>query len=212
MPRAGGNQPAARRRAVSEPRELRARGRNTKRRLLDAGATVLAAKGYHATRVDDVVKLAETSHGTFYLYFSNKEELFRALAAEVAEDMQALAEALGPLRAGPAGRARLQQWITEFVELYRKHGPVIRAWTEAEIGGSEFGRLGTDLLTQFTGVIVARISEVAPADLDPAIASLVLVAMLERLNYYALTNQVRVEPDAIAETLARVTHASLFGP
>jgi AcrR family transcriptional regulator len=158
------------------------------------------------------VKLAETSHGTFYLYFSNKEELFRALAAEVAEDMQALAEALGPLRAGPAGRARLQQWIAEFVDLYRKHGPVIRAWTEAEIGGSEFGRLGTDLLTQFTGVIVARISEVAPADLDPAIASLVLVAMLERLNYYALTNQVRVEPDAIAETLARVTHASLFGP
>jgi AcrR family transcriptional regulator len=196
---------------VSEPRELRARGRNTKRRLLDAGATVLAAKGYHATRVDDVVKLAETSHGTFYLYFSNKEELFRALAAEVAEDMQALAERLGPLRAGPAGRARLQQWIAEFVELYRKHGPVIRAWTEAEIGGSEFGRLGTDLLTQFTGVIVGRIREVAPADLDPAIASLVLVAMLERLNYYALTNQVRVESDDIAETLARVTQASLFG-
>ncbi len=196
---------------MSEPRELRARGRNTKRRLLDAGATVLATKGYHATRVDDVVKLAETSHGTFYLYFSNKEELFRALATEVAEEMQVLAEALEPLRAGAAGRAELQRWVAQFVELYRRHGPVIRAWTEAEIGGSEFGRLGTDLLTQFTGVIVARIGEVAPPDLDPAIASLVLVAMLERLNYYALTNQVKVKPDAIAETLARVTHASLFG-
>ncbi len=196
---------------MSEPRELRARGRNTKQRLLDAGATVLAAKGYHATRVDDVVKLAQTSHGTFYLYFSNKEELFRALAAEVAEEMQALAEALEPLRAGTTGRARLQRWIKQFVELYRRHGPVIRAWTEAEIGGSEFGRLGTDLLTQFTGVVVGRISEVAPADLNPAIATLVLVAMLERLNYYALTEQVRLEPDAIAETLARVTHASLFG-
>ena len=211
MPRAGGNQPAARRRAVSEPRELRARGRNTKRRLLDAGATVLAAKGYHSTRVDDVVKLAQTSHGTFYLYFSNKEELFRALASEVAEEMQALAEALEPLEPGAAGRDRLQRWIGEFVDVYRKHGPVIRAWTEAEIGGSEFGRLGTDLLTQFTGVIVGRIGEVAPPDLDPAIAALVLVAMLERLNYYALTKQVRVEPEAIARTLARVTHASLFG-
>lgn len=172
---------------------------------------MLAAKGYHSTRVDDVVKLARTSHGTFYLYFSNKEELFRALAAEVAQEMQALAEALEPLEAGTEGRERLQRWIGEFVDLYRKHGPVIRAWTEAEIGGSEFGRLGTDLLTQFTGVIVARIGEVAPPDLDPAIASLVLVAMLERLNYYALTKQVRVEPDAIATTLARVTHASLFG-
>ena len=35
--------------------------------------------------------------------------------------------------------------------------------------------------------------------------------MLERLNYYALTDQVQIAPDAIAETLARVTHASLFG-
>jgi AcrR family transcriptional regulator len=196
---------------VTEPRELRARGRNTKRRLLDAGETVLATKGYHATRVDDVVKLAKTSHGTFYLYFSNKEELFRALAAEVAAEMQVLAEALEPLTAGATGRARLQRWIAQFVEVYRRHGPVIRAWTEAEIGGSEFGRLGTDLLTQFTRVIVARVSEVAPADLDPNVATLVLVAMLERLNYYALTNQVHIEPDRIAETLARVTHASLFG-
>ena len=196
---------------MSEPRELRARGRDTQRRLLDAGATVLASKGYHATRVDDVVKVAETSHGTFYLYFSNKEELFRALAADVAPEMQALAEKMEPLRAGATGRARLERWIRQFVELYRRHGPVIRAWTEAEIGGSEFGRLGTDMLTQFTGVIVARVDEVAPPDLDPTIASLVLVAMFERLNYYALTNQVRVEPDAIAETLARVAHASLFG-
>jgi AcrR family transcriptional regulator len=211
VPRAGGNQSAARRRVVTEPRELRARGRNTKRRLLDAGETVLATKGYHATRVDDVVKLARTSHGTFYLYFSNKEELFRALAAEVAEEMQALAEALEPLAGGTDGRARLQTWITQFVEVYRRHGPVIRAWTEAEIGGSEFGRLGTDLLTQFTRVVIARVSEVAPPDLDPAVATLVLVAMLERLNYYALTNQVHIEPDKISETLARVTHASLFG-
>jgi AcrR family transcriptional regulator len=190
---------------------LRARGRNTKRRLLDAGATVLASKGYHATRVDDVVKVAQTSHGTFYLYFSNKEELFRALAAEVAEEMQALAEAMESLGAGDTGRARLQRWIRQFVDLYVRHGPVIRAWTEAEIGGSEFGRLGTDLLTQFTRVIVSRIAQVAPPDLDPRIATLVLVAMLERLNYYALTDQVHIEPDVIAETLARVTHASLFG-
>ena len=196
---------------MSEPRELRARGRDTKRRLLDAGATVIATKGYHATRVDDVVKVAQTSHGTFYLYFPNKEELFRALAAEVAEEMQALAEEMEPLSGGETGRARLQRWIRQFVEVYRRHGPVIRAWTEAEIGGSEFGRLGTDLLTQFTGVVVARVGEVAPPDLDPTIATLVIVAMLERLNYYALTNQVPIEPDAIAETLARVTHAALFG-
>ena len=54
------------------------------------------------------MKLAKTSHGTFYLYFANKEDLFRALAAEVADEMQALAESLGPLEPGPDGRAALR--------------------------------------------------------------------------------------------------------
>src|SRR5437764_621220 len=68
------------------------------------------------------------------------------------------------------------------------------------------------MLTQFTRVLYQRIAEVAPADLDAAVASLALVAMLERLNYYVLSRQVRVDRDAMIDTLARVMHASLFGP
>ena len=71
----------ARRSDPAAPRELRARGLATRERLLDAGATVFAQRGVHAARVDDIVKVAATSNGTFYLYFANKEELFRALAA-----------------------------------------------------------------------------------------------------------------------------------
>jgi len=208
MPRAAG----ARRRIATEPRDLRARGRNTRRKLLDAGARVFAAKGYHATRVDDIVKLARTSHGTFYLYFPNKEDLFRALADEVRQEMQALAESLGPLQPGPQGREELRSWIAKFVDLYEQHGPVIRVWTEAEIGGSEFGRLGTELLTEFTRVLIRRITAASPPDLDPTVAALALVAMLERLNYYAVSEQVPIDRETMTDTLARVTHAALFGP
>jgi AcrR family transcriptional regulator len=196
--------------ATAKTRELRARGKRTMRKLLDAGAEVFAAKGYYATRVDDIVKLAHTSHGTFYLYFPNKEALFRALATEVADAMCELAEELGPLEPGPEGEAALRAWIAQLSQLYDRYGPVIRAWTEAEIGGSEFGKLGTDVLTQFTRVLYQRIAEVAPSDLDPNVASLALVAMLERLHYYVLSRQVRVDPDAMIGTLARVMHAALF--
>ena len=96
------------------------------RQLLDAGAEVFAAKGYFAARVDDIVKLAHTSHGTFYLYFSNKEDLFRALAAEVADELQALADSLGSLQPGAAGEESLRTWIERFADLYERHGPVIR--------------------------------------------------------------------------------------
>src|SRR6476661_7451551 len=146
--------------AAAPRRELRARGQRTMQRLLDAGVEVFAKRGYHAARVDDIVKVARTSHGTFYLYFANKEELFRALAGEVADAMRELAERLEPLRPEPAGRVELRAWIAQLGDLYEHYGPDIRAWTEAEIGGSEVGRLGTDVLTQFTRVLSHRIAEV----------------------------------------------------
>jgi len=210
VPRAAGER--ATRVAAENPRTLRSRGRNTRRKLLDAGAEVFASKGYHATRVDDIVNVAQTSHGTFYLYFANKEELFRALAEEVATAMQELAESLAPLRPGADGEAELRVWLEKFADLYETSGAIIRTWTEAEIGGSEFGRLGTAMLTQFTRALVSRIGEVAPPDLDPTIASLAIVAMIERLNYYSLTRQAPVEREAMLDTLARVTQAAIFGP
>src|SRR5205807_5070434 len=104
--------------APAQVRELRARGKLTRRNLLDAGAQVFATKGYFATRVDDIVKVAKTSHGTFYLYFANKEDLFRALAGEVADAMRDLAEQLAPLRRGNRGRADLRAWIAQLSDLY----------------------------------------------------------------------------------------------
>ena len=87
----------------TDGRELRRQGKRTMAKLMDAGMRVLSERGYHAARVDDVVRLAKVSHGTFYLYFSNKEDLFRALAVQCADDMTALA---GAARIRAAGRQR----------------------------------------------------------------------------------------------------------
>jgi len=181
------------------------------RRLLDAGAEIFAERGYHAARVDDVVKIAKTSHGTFYLYFANKEDLFRALATEVAEEMAGLAEALPRIAPGESGYRDLRAWLERFAELYEHYGPVIRTWTEAEIGDSEFGRLGSDVLAEFARTLARRVRADATDDVDPGIAAMVLVAMIERFNYYVLARQVDVSRAAMLDTLAAVTHAGLFG-
>jgi AcrR family transcriptional regulator len=196
----------------AQGRELRARGQRTLRKLLDAGAEVFASRGYHAARVDDIVKLARTSHGTFYLYFSNKEDLFGALTSEVATAMHELAETLPPLEPGPAGLADLREWVGRVSDLYDRYGPVIVAWTEAEIGESSFGRQGDDLIAELTGVFVTRIRAIGPAGIDPSVAALALVAMIERLLYYATTQQVRIGRDPMIDTLASVTHAAICGP
>src|SRR5438105_12236089 len=126
-------------------RELRAQGRKTMRKLLDAGMLVFERRGYHAARVDDIVRVARTSHGTFYLYFANKEDLFRALLADVAQDLNALSESLGTIGPGSDGYDELRSWLGRFLDIYDRFGPVIRAWTEAEIDDSDLGRLGDEV-------------------------------------------------------------------
>lgn len=50
--------------------------------LLDAALDHFVARGFAATRLDDVAKSAGVSKGTLYLYFSSKEELFKAVVRE----------------------------------------------------------------------------------------------------------------------------------
>ena len=183
------------------------------RKLLDAGMQVFARRGYHATRVDDIVKLARTSHGTFYLYFSNKEDLLRALILDCSEEMSTLIRSLGPIGPGVEGYDELRAWLARFVELYVHYGPVVRAWTEAaETVSPEFAQLGGEMLGGFAGTLSERIAEADPQGAIRAdLAAIAFVAMIERVHYFVVTGQVDVDEDELLDTLATITHLGVFG-
>ncbi|HUL63623.1 MAG TPA: TetR/AcrR family transcriptional regulator [Burkholderiaceae bacterium] len=50
--------------------------------LLAAALDLFVEKGYAGTRLEDVAARAGVSKGTLYLYFQNKEELFKAVVRE----------------------------------------------------------------------------------------------------------------------------------
>jgi len=70
--------------------------------ILAAAFEVFAAHGYEAARIDAVARKAGIAKGTIYLYFPNKERLFRAMVRSlvqkrfdaVAETFQGTAEQL----------------------------------------------------------------------------------------------------------------------
>ncbi len=171
---------------------------------------MFALRGYHAARVDDVVKVAETSHGTFYLYFSGKEDLFRTLAAEVADAFTAHAEHLAPLTPDAAGLEALRDWLDGFSRLYAENGAVIGAWTEADTSGTAFAELAEEVLGSFSSVLAHRIDDTG-AHHDPEVAALAIVAMIERFSYYRLTGRIRISAPATVDALARVTFSAIFG-
>jgi AcrR family transcriptional regulator len=180
--------------------------------LLAAGMQVLAEKGYHAARVDDVVRVAKVSHGTFYLYFSNKEDLFRALAVQCAEEMTDLASSLSPVPPGEPGVEVLREWLSAFIATYRRYGVVIRAWMEDQVTSRDLARLGAKAFTEITGSLVTRLREVRGDQPDLELAGAALLAMIERSTYFVTSRDLPFGDDELADTLARIAQRGFFHP
>ncbi len=220
--------------ASGDGRNLRRQGRATRSRLLEAAVPALAEHGFHATRVDDVVRLAGVSHGTFYLYFANKEDLFRALAEQCADEAAVLAASLGEVPPGAAGHEALRSWLGEYFELYRCYGVVIRAWAEnqvvdrelARLGASSFGRIADTLRQSIASAVVpmrtatssprgARGATGRGSVVDARAVELradALLAMIERFAYVITSRDLGFDPDQTLDDLARLVQRGFFQP
>lgn len=198
--------------APARSRELRRQGRETLRRLCEAALVVFDERGYNGARIDDIVKQARTSHGTFYLYFSNKEDLFQTLIAGVTEQMRELAEDLPSVEPNRSGYEELRSWLGRFYDLYAHYHPVIRAWTELNAQNVDMARTGAFVLRRFIDQLVLRVKEIDPPPVsDPETAALAMVSMVERSTFYAVVGMVRVDRDALVDNLATILHVGLFG-
>jgi AcrR family transcriptional regulator len=172
---------------------------------------VLTDKGYHAARVDDIVKAAKVSHGTFYLYFANKQDLLRAMAGQCAAEMLSVINALEPVDPGPDGLETVRSWLAEFLDTYRKYGVVIRAWMEDTVADNELVRLGGSTFGAVTSSLVERIRDAeAPQIDDPELAAAALLALIERFTYFVTSRGIAFDDDEVLDTLALVVHRGFF--
>jgi AcrR family transcriptional regulator len=68
--------------ALDTPPDTKRRSRRKEARpneIVEAALTLFTERGFAATRLEDVAARAGIGKGTIYLYFPNKEELFRAV-------------------------------------------------------------------------------------------------------------------------------------
>ena len=69
------------------------RRERTRRQLLAAATRVLAAKGFHDTKISDMAAAADVGVGTFYLHFPDKETLFDAVVDDTVVRLKATVDA-----------------------------------------------------------------------------------------------------------------------
>jgi AcrR family transcriptional regulator len=200
--------------APASKRVLRSQGRRTMRKLLDAAMVAFDKRGYHATRVNDIVEIAKTSHGTFYLYFSNKEDLLRALVAEAAGEAQRLYDALSTLPAqGDAPRWEdVHGWVRAYSALWIRYAPLFRTWTDLATIDPDLVDVIRGTFTAMSGALAKHIGPDSSGHIiDADAAGLATLAMLDRFHY--LREFLGQPIDEVAlETITTMVYRALFDP
>ena len=209
-PSLGGGVPA-------QERELGPQGRQTVKKLLEAGLAEFNERGFQTVRVDDVVRRAKTSHGTFYLYFSSKDDLFRTLLRDALHDMEIITGDFPVVTRNDAGREALRSWVGQFFATYAAHAPVLRILTSADDVNEEVYGEGlqvmfrvAEAMTQgMTAAVSAGRGPDQPGEV-PEHAELTAVAclmMLERINYL-LSVEVGLPRDEMVDRLSAIIYAA----
>ena len=209
-PSLGGGTPA-------RERELGRQGRETVRKLLEAGLIEFDERGFQGVRVDDVVRRAKTSHGTFYLYFANKDDLFKTLLRDALRAMEIITGDFPVVTRNEAGRDALRAWIDRFCDTYAAHATVIRILSQADIVGEEVWGDGLQLFFRLAEAITQGMTAASMTGQDgdadggrPEHAELTAVAclmMLERVNYL-LSVEVRLPREEMVDRLSAIIYAA----
>jgi AcrR family transcriptional regulator len=209
-PSLGGGTPA-------RERELGRQGRETVRKLLEAGLIEFDERGFQGVRVDDVVRRAKTSHGTFYLYFANKDDLFKTLLRDALREMEVITGDFPVVTRNEAGRDALRAWIDRFCDTYAAHATVIRILSQADIVGEEVWGDGLQLFFRLAEAITLGMTAASRTGQDsdadggrPEHAELTAVAclmMLERVNYL-LSVEVRLPREEMVDRLSAIIYAA----
>jgi len=126
---------------VKLPRRERNKERQ-RREMLEAALDLFSEKGYHNVTMHEIAHKAEFAIGTLYKYFRNKEDLYRALMLEKADEFRKVLRAA--LDEQDDEVHKLRHYIKAKSEFFRDHLPLIRLYYSETYGESFNLKSGLD--------------------------------------------------------------------
>jgi AcrR family transcriptional regulator len=185
-------------------RELKARGLETRRRLLDAAERVFGELGFYDASIVKITEAAGVAQGTFYLYFASKQEIFeelvRDLNARVRHAMQeAASKGADRIEAERLGFRGYFRFTSEHPALYR----VIR---QAEFVSPETLQYHYAKITEgYVDGLRDAMARGEVASGDPEVIAWALMAVGEMLGMrWLLWNGTAEMPPAVLDELDRL--------
>jgi AcrR family transcriptional regulator len=194
----------------ADGRVLSARGTRTRQRLLEAAEEVFSEHGYHDASVVKITEAAGVGQGTFYLYFSSKQEVFDELVRDLNRRVRRAMK-----EASSKGKTRVDAELLGFDAYFRftaEHPALYRIIRQAEFVSPRmlhyhYDRLSSGYVEGLRGAVQS--GEIA-ADLDPEVAAWALMGMGELIGMrWIVWERMRKIPKPVLAELERIIRCVL---
>jgi AcrR family transcriptional regulator len=186
------------------------RGSDTRQRVLDAAMEVFADVAFPEARVEQITERAGCSRPAFYQYFSSKEDVFWALATQLADAMVRHADSLEPVTPDEEGLGTLTRWIDDFMVLHETWAPVFRAFPDVTRGEQDKVSQSGSVATHTSKRLLAAFGLSRTAANQRVVSS--LVGVLIRCSFFAEAAPAGMSRRPLLLGLARLVHRVLAGP
>lgn len=169
------------------PTKRQLQAAETRERMLAAAGVVFARQGYRATTVGAITKAANTAHGTFYLYFRNKDDAL----IQVLQDVTGQLLERPRLPADSTKRERVEATVRGYVSALAAEPGLYRALLEGMLASPTIEAVWLEMREEFVGRITGGLDRVvARGELAPlgetSEAARALVSMCEWHAFIAL--------------------------
>lgn len=176
---------------------------STRARILDAALSTFSRKGYHNTRLDDIVDESDTSKGAIYFHFANKERLFLALVDQFADLLER--RVLEAIEGQAKGMARVQIALETVLDTFGRYRRPAKILLIQAVGlGTVFESKRAEVTDRFAKLIETYLIEaIEMGDIEPVDTEVVSAAWMGAI-YGIVIRWVTTgdpQPDRIMEAL-----------
>lgn len=188
--------------------------RATRMRIVEEARQLFVREGYLGVRVDDIAAAVGCSRATFYLHFTGKTEVLRAIAEQgTLASVQFFYRDLDRVLA-TGSRAEFTTWMRRAIEWFFDNKDLLPAWDEATALEPEFRDLAREGIMQLADGMPAYLARWPEGRRDEARLRIeLLVAQLERFfTRWAMQGTIEVTAAAAAEVLTDIWFPALQAP
>lgn len=192
------------------PAEIYPNQPTMRERILEAALDVFATKGYHDSRLDDIVETARISKGSIYFHFPNKERLFLALVDQFADLIERrVTEAIE--QQPRVGIDRVRAAVVTVLETFGKYRRPAKILLVQAVGlGAAFEKKRLEVTDRFAALIklhldeAVEVGEISPID-TTVVAHAWMGAIYNLIIHWVITGEPPAEriPPTLVPLLLR---------